>query len=78
MEMLEAMQKCALGGYVARKAYPNRKYYKDENGTFPEAPNVDYIDFLVKDWEHYPADHQDLPYRRFNWPQHEKQNHGFE
>ena len=29
MEMHEAMRKCEPGGYVVRKAYPGRKYYKD-------------------------------------------------
>jgi hypothetical protein len=61
MKMLEAMRKCEPGGYVARKAYPNRKYEKDNNGIFPEAATVHYIDFLAKDWEHYPPDKQGLP-----------------
>ena len=54
MEMLQAMRACAPGGYVARKAYPNRKYYKDGNGIFPEAARVDHIDFTSTDWECHP------------------------
>lgn len=53
MEMLEAMRKCLPGGHVARKAYPNRKYFKDENGIFPDSANVDYIDFISTDWEYH-------------------------
>ena len=51
MEMLEAMRACEPGGYVARKAYPNRKYYKDPSGVFPDAALVDYIDYISMDWE---------------------------
>ena len=51
MEMMEAMQKCAPGGYVARKAYPNRKYYKSCSGLFYKAAGVDRIDFIATDWE---------------------------
>jgi hypothetical protein len=65
MKMLEAMRKCEPGGYIARKAYPNRKYEKDKNGIFPEAATVHYIDFLAKDWEHYPPDKQGLPLYQF-------------
>ena len=53
MEMMEAMQKCAPGGYVARKAYPNRKYYKSCSGLFYEAAGVDRIDFIATDWENH-------------------------
>ena len=59
MEMLEAMRKCVIGGYVARKAYPVRKYHKDENGLFVDAHKVDYIDFIAKDWEYYSSEAQD-------------------
>jgi hypothetical protein len=52
MEMLEAMRACIPGGYVARKAYPNRKYYKAHDGIFPKAASVDYIDFIASDWEY--------------------------
>ena len=53
MEMLEAMRACAPGGYISRQAYPNRKYYKTDMGIFPEAPYVDYIDFISTDWVHH-------------------------
>jgi len=43
---LDAVKACATSGYVARRAYPNRKYYKDCNGIFPEAARVEYIDFI--------------------------------
>ena len=56
MEMLKAMRKCTPGGYVARKAYPNRKYYKEENGIFMDASKVDYIDFVSTDWENHPSE----------------------
>jgi len=56
MEMLKAMRKCMPGGYVARKAYPNRKYYKGPDGIFMEAARVDHIDFISTDWENYPSD----------------------
>jgi hypothetical protein len=56
MEMLKAMRKCMPGGYVARKAYPNRKYYKGQDGTFMEAARVDHIDFISTDWENHPAE----------------------
>ncbi len=36
MEMLQAMRACAPGGYVARRAFPNRK------------DCVDHIDFISK------------------------------
>lgn len=49
MEMIKAMKACTPGRYVARKAYLNRKYYKDENGIFPEAVRVDHIDFIATD-----------------------------
>ena len=52
MEMMEAMRKCELGGYVSRGAYPNRKYYKSCCGLFYEAVKVDHIDFIATDWEH--------------------------
>lgn len=68
MEISEAIRKCESGGYVARKAYPNRKYHKDKNGIFPKAPNVDYIDFIARDWEYYPSDNQDCPHYPFNCP----------
>ena len=55
MEMMEAMRKCAPGGYVARKAYPNRKYYKSCSGLFYEAAGVDRIDFIATDWECHPV-----------------------
>ncbi|MCB2147588.1 MAG: hypothetical protein KQI81_14020 [Deltaproteobacteria bacterium] len=60
MEMLQAMRACAPGGYVARKAYPNRKYFKDDNGIFPEAARVDHIDFISTDWEPYLPSSQKL------------------
>ena len=66
MEIFEAMRKCEFGGYIARKAYPNRKYHKDENGIFPMAANVDYIDFIARDWEYYPADIQACSQYPFN------------
>ena len=47
MEMLKAMRKCEPGGYVARKAYPDRKYYKDQNGIFMEAAKVDLHRFYL-------------------------------
>jgi hypothetical protein len=50
---MEAMRACEPGGYVARTAYPNRKYYKDANGVFMKAARVDYIDFIATDWEPY-------------------------
>ena len=50
MEMLEAMRACEPGGYVARKAYPNRKYYKNHDGIFLDAALVDFIDFIATDW----------------------------
>lgn len=53
MEMLEAMRKCVPGGYVARKAYPNRKFFKSCCGLFYDAAKVDHIDYISKDWEHY-------------------------
>ena len=53
MEMLKAMKECLPGGHVARRAYPNRKYHKNENGIFPDSGNVDYIDFISTDWEYY-------------------------
>ncbi|WP_319525664.1 hypothetical protein [uncultured Desulfosarcina sp.] len=56
MEMLKAMRKCELGGYVARKAYPNRKYYKGRDGIFMEAALVDHIDFIATDWENHPPE----------------------
>ncbi|WP_319408787.1 hypothetical protein [uncultured Desulfosarcina sp.] len=58
MEMLQAMRACSPGGYVARRAYPNRKYYKDRNGIFPEAARVDHIDFISTDWEHHLPSYQ--------------------
>jgi hypothetical protein len=59
MEMLEAMRACLPGGYVARKAYPNRKYYKDESGIFLDAAKVDRIDYISGDWDHYPGKNGD-------------------
>ena len=56
MEMLEAMRKCSPGGYVARKAYPNRKNYKGQDGIFMEAALVDHIDFISTDWESHPPE----------------------
>ena len=66
MEISEAMRKCEFGGYVVRKAYPNRKYHKDKNGIFPKAGNFDYIDLLARDWEYYPSDIQNRPFAPFN------------
>ena len=56
MEMLKAMRKCTPGGYVARKAYPDRKYYKGRDGIFMEAALVDHIDFVSTDWENHPPE----------------------
>ena len=56
MKMLEAMRACEPFGYVARKAYPNRKYYKNSNGIFMEAAKVDHIDFIALDWKNHPPD----------------------
>lgn len=53
MDMLEAMRKCLPGGFVSRKAYPNRKYHKSFDGIFYEAAHVDYIDFISSDWRHH-------------------------
>ena len=51
MDMLTAMKKCKPGGAIARRGYPNRKYYKNTAGLFMEAWRVDRIDFLATDWE---------------------------
>ena len=56
MEMLKAMRKCEPGGYVARKAYPDRKYYKSRDGIFMEAALVDHIDFISTDRENHPPE----------------------
>ena len=56
MEMLKAMRKCEPGGYVARKAYPDRKYYKGRDGIFMEAAGVDHIDFISTDRENHPPE----------------------
>lgn len=81
MEMREAMRKCEPGGYVARKAYPGRKLYKDEKGLFTDVPKIDYIDFIAKDWEYYSVDNRTLHQPQFNWGRekksHEKQVGGF-
>lgn len=81
MEMHEAMRKCEPGGYIARNAYPKRKLYKDEGGSFAEGQKIDYIDFIAKDWEYYSADNRSLHQHRFNWRREknsrEKQADGF-
>jgi len=56
MEMMEAMRKCEPGGHVSRRAYPNRKYYKDRNGIFMEAARIDHIDRISTDWENHPPE----------------------
>ena len=51
MEILQAMTRCKKGGYVARRGYPNLKYYKNTDGIFPEIYRVAFIDFVLTDWE---------------------------
>jgi hypothetical protein len=81
MEMHEAMRKCDPGGYVARKAYPGRKLYKDESGLFADVKKIDYIDFIAKDWEYYSTDNRTLHQPQFYWGREkngpEKQADGF-
>ena len=60
MEMLEAMTRCVPGGYVARKAHPDRRYFKSYGGLFYEAAEVDQADFTSTDWEHHPPCAGDL------------------
>lgn len=72
MEMIEAMRKCAPGGYVARKAYPVRKYHKDESGVFVDAQKVDYIDFIAKDWEYYSSEAQNIHHSPLYWGREQK------
>jgi hypothetical protein len=65
MELLKAMQACKPGGYVARKAYPNRKYFKNEDLVFLEAVGIDHIDFIATDWEPHVSEHRDELDRSF-------------
>jgi hypothetical protein len=81
MEIREAMRECEPGGYMARKAYPGRKYYKDESGLFENVQKIDYIDFIAKDWEYFSGDNRDLPQHpcKRGWEENsrEKQAGGF-
>lgn len=71
MEMNEAMRKCEPGGYIARNAYPGRKFYKDENGLFAGLQKIDYIDFIAKDWAYYSVDNQAHAQHQLSWEREE-------
>lgn len=66
MEMIKAMRQCKPGGFISRRAYPSRKFFKNYDCIFPDAlpPLINRIDFMASDWDPHDGANIDMRHNR--------------